>query len=276
MKQFFKYSGIALAYLFAFIGVQYIINSLFIIAILVQIASTSGPDFFSSPDAVEKLSQIVLRHGAAITLVSNFLTVAGLFLFFKLRKKSLCQEIKLTKTSPVNLVLAPVIGASMSYTLDFVLSLLPVSPEVMENFAQQHDALMSGNPLICFLAVVLLAPISEEFIFRGLIYGNLKKGTKILLAGLLSALMFGFVHGHPIWMLVGFLAGLCLVYVYEVTGSLWCCILVHLTNNCLAYLSPYLPEFTGTSLYIVSGSSVFILILSGLSLLLLRKHSSQS
>ena len=111
----------------------------------------------------------------------------------------------------------------------------------MEEFALQHGKLFNGNPLVTFLSVAVAAPIAEEVTFRGLCYTNLKKGMRTIWAALISAVFFGIAHGNPIWFLVGFLAGLSLVWIYERTGSLFASILVHMTNNTLAYVTQMLP-----------------------------------
>jgi membrane protease YdiL (CAAX protease family) len=80
----------------------------------------------------------------------------------------------------------------------------------------------------------LLAPLAEEILFRGLLYGWLRRFMGLIPAALLSAAVFGLVHGMLPVMAAAFVVGLMLAYVYERTGSLWASAIVHATQNCLA------------------------------------------
>ncbi|HUT51173.1 MAG TPA: CPBP family intramembrane glutamic endopeptidase [Alphaproteobacteria bacterium] len=80
----------------------------------------------------------------------------------------------------------------------------------------------------------ILAPLAEEIIFRGLLYGWLRRFWRILPATLLSAAIFGLIHGVIPVIFAAFVVGLALAYVYERTGSLWTPAIVHATQNCVA------------------------------------------
>ena len=86
----------------------------------------------------------------------------------------------------------------------------------------------------------VLAPICEEFLFRGFIFTALRNWRGLWPAALITGLLFGAVHAGsapaadlvPLAVL-GFL--LCLVYAY--TGSLYPCIALHSLNNSIAFAS---------------------------------------
>jgi len=84
--------------------------------------------------------------------------------------------------------------------------------------------------ILAFLAVIV-APICEEFVFRGYLYGVLKRFSCTFFATFISALFFAVVHGN-LWSLFPlFIVGLFLVIVYEISGSLWAPILTHMLFN---------------------------------------------
>lgn len=89
--------------------------------------------------------------------------------------------------------------------------------------------LVGGRGWVLALAVVA-APLCEEFIFRGLIYGGLRRSMKAPQAMLMSAAVFAVVH-PPLSMLPVFVLGLCAAWTYERSKTLLAPMLVHATYN---------------------------------------------
>jgi membrane protease YdiL (CAAX protease family) len=84
----------------------------------------------------------------------------------------------------------------------------------------------------------IVAPISEEFLFRGYIFTALRNWRGTLPAALITGLIFGGVHAGSapaldLIPLAGLGFGLCLLYRY--TGSLYPCFAAHALNNCVAF-----------------------------------------
>ena len=84
----------------------------------------------------------------------------------------------------------------------------------------------------------MVAPICEEFLFRGFIFTALRNWRGTWPAAIITGLLFGGVHvgSAPVVDLVplAFLGfGLCLLY--RITGSLYPCIAAHSLNNSIAY-----------------------------------------
>ena len=86
------------------------------------------------------------------------------------------------------------------------------------------------------LLLVVLAPIFEEALFRGVIFESVRSKSGAVSAILISAAIFGIVHLIPQQVINAFVIGIILGYVYLKTGSLWPAILIHAMNNALAYI----------------------------------------
>jgi ABC-2 type transport system permease protein len=80
------------------------------------------------------------------------------------------------------------------------------------------------------LLTVVAAPLCEEFIFRGLIFGGLRRSLGLLPSMLMSAALFAIVH-PPVSMLPVFVLGLCTAFVYDRTRALLAPVLVHAVYN---------------------------------------------
>lgn len=90
--------------------------------------------------------------------------------------------------------------------------------------------------IFSLLLIAILAPISEELFFRGMLFGGLRARMSVLPAALISAAVFGALHATTGITAVPPLAifGVALALLYEKTGSLWPPIMLHFVNNSLA------------------------------------------
>jgi membrane protease YdiL (CAAX protease family) len=88
-----------------------------------------------------------------------------------------------------------------------------------------------------YFAVGLLAPISEELVFRGAILRALLRWTsRHWVAIAISAVLFALIHANPAQMPHAFLIGLLLGWLYYRTDSIVPGIVYHWVNNSVAYV----------------------------------------
>lgn len=119
-------------------------------------------------------------------------------------------------------------------------SFISVNDEAVEELVAEDYTLM-------FLGTVILVPITEECLFRGLVFRGLHDRSPIL-AWIVSVLLFaaihilGYIGVYPVkTILLCFIqylpAGLCLAGVYRLSGSLLAPILIHTLVNFLGMLA---------------------------------------
>lgn len=99
---------------------------------------------------------------------------------------------------------------------------------------EQDDIAGELGPLWTqILLIVVLAPVSEEVCFRGLLFGGFRRRFSLPVAALGAGLVFGLLHYSTGWSTVPQLAVLGAVFavVYDRTGSLWPPIIFHAINN---------------------------------------------
>jgi len=87
------------------------------------------------------------------------------------------------------------------------------------------------------LKVVVIAPVIEEILFRGIIMHGLMRNYRSWYAVLLSAILFSVFHLNPWQMTYTFFLGLLLGWIMVRTRSLPMAIMVHALNNLLVLLS---------------------------------------
>ena len=105
-----------------------------------------------------------------------------------------------------------------------MLDLLPAVPNVY------------GRGVWALVTLVVMAPLFEETLFRGVILESARARYGTLAAWAISSLVFGLAHLHPALVVNAFVLGLVLGYIYIRTDSLWSTVILHAVNNALAYL----------------------------------------
>lgn len=88
-----------------------------------------------------------------------------------------------------------------------------------------------GFAVLFAVAAIVLAPLAEEALFRGVLYGWLRRRLSPVQAGLAAALSHALLHGDP--AATPALTAVFLVYVwsYERSGSLWVPVIAHSLHN---------------------------------------------
>ncbi len=118
---------------------------------------------------------------------------------------------------------------------DVLLGLLGVDSGVQEQLALfAADPATHSSPIV-WLAMVLVIPVGEEIVFRGALYGGLRRGLPAPWAMVISGLIFASLHDVSVFLPVALL-GMLLAWAYERTGSLLVPCLVHALQNGLTLL----------------------------------------
>jgi membrane protease YdiL (CAAX protease family) len=118
-----------------------------------------------------------------------------------------------------------------------VLPRLPEDPELVSDAFMVHP--LGATALL--LAIVVLAPLIEEFAFRGKMQRELEHSLGIAAAIVVPAVLFSAMHGRvdAIHHLpYGLFAG----WVVWRTGSIWGAVYMHAVNNAVAGGALYLPD----------------------------------
>ncbi len=146
-----------------------------------------------------------------------------------------------------DLLLGPVPPSVLLITLLMAAAAIPPTSLLAELSLRLHppdarwikffsDNLENTPAQIALAAVggVILAPLVEEIIFRGLLQRLLTRTWGPWPGILISSLIFGLVHGEP-WFLFGLIGvGLVLGFLFEATGSLSACWAAHALHNAVS------------------------------------------
>ena len=136
---------------------------------------------------------------------------------------------------------------------------------------------MSGVELVLEFIVTCVVPgFCEELLFRGAILTNCLPFGRTN-AIVISSLLFAMMHENPTQILYTFVAGVLLGLVYEKTGSIWNCIVLHIMNNLFSTLdSFFVSNFRVDMAWIgiLWDAIVMLLGVISIAVLIARFHSS--
>lgn len=92
---------------------------------------------------------------------------------------------------------------------------------------------------LAFISLVIVAPITEELIFRGWLYGKLRSRIHRVLAILIVSLLFAVIHFQWNVGITVFCLSVVNCIMREVTGTTYAGILTHMLNNGIAFVLLY-------------------------------------
>ncbi len=118
----------------------------------------------------------------------------------------------------------------------------------------------SAGVLISVLTLVVVAPLMEEIVVRGLLFRSLRMRLSFGVSAVLSSLVWAVWHGSVQQGVTAFLVGLILSLTYELYRNLWLTIAIHAGNNALALYFQYFPMNTSGGHELGSGQGKVVLL----------------
>lgn len=122
-----------------------------------------------------------------------------------------------------------------------------------ENLPEPIASSTALDTVMNFLCAAVMAPLVEEFVFRGVIMQPLRRFGNSF-AVITTAVFFALVHGSPANIVFAFVSGVAIGYAVIYTKSLWVGIVIHALNNATAVffseIEAVLPD-TADMLFVV-------------------------
>ncbi len=112
--------------------------------------------------------------------------------------------------------------------------------DAMDRFKDvEETAVPLWDSIIYMFSMVILIPLSEELVFRGAVLGSLRRGFKPWTAILLSALVFGIMHGISMHIVYALICGIIMGACYYFTNSIYASFLIHGVFNLIGSCIPF-------------------------------------
>lgn len=186
--------------------------------------------------SIEKQLEYGSKHGTVMALTAMFtffLVVFFSYLFVKLQKQPFDKFLAIKKFDFKYFL--KFCGVLLLLNLLFHVISLYLNLDSMKFMA---DLSHTAKPLwLLVLAVVVVVPIYEEWIFRGFIWSGFANSVLgVWGASIITSLMFAVIHlqyGMAEWLMI-FALGMLFSIARIKTSSLWLAICLHILNNALA------------------------------------------
>lgn len=100
--------------------------------------------------------------------------------------------------------------------------------------SEVYQTTISEDYGLYLIMSVLIAPFAEEFLFRVFMYQSWKKAFRFpVVAMLLTSVAFAMIHGTFQHLPVAFFLGMFMSIMYEMTGQMRYCVIIHFIFNLL-------------------------------------------
>lgn len=252
------FGGIVLSFvilMFA-IGVQFVVAVVMMIGPAAQYAIEAPGDVAY---VMQKMNETIQDDifMANITVIATAVSAAVALFFYWIfygrkkpqHEKQYLREKVLTEKNALMFVIATVGLYFLALLIADVIGL--ISPDTMEAYNEMMDMAFGDNVMMMFLAAVLLAPISEECIMRGLILKNLQRYFSVPAVIIIQAVLFGIFHMNWVQGIYVLPVGAVLGFVAIKSKSVLPSIVMHMLYNSMSVVVGLLPVFCQTAWFCV-------------------------
>jgi membrane protease YdiL (CAAX protease family) len=150
-------------------------------------------------------------------------------------------------------------GVGCGFVLSALLTLIPFPDPWIDSYDAASLAAFEGEGrIVAVLMSVFFMPVIEELVFRGFLTRTLLKGFSPRVSVLAVSLVFGLMHGHPLWMVYAFLCGLLLSWAALRQENLAAAMLLHMGVNISSLPRIFLQE---NETYVRIAANPFLLLI---------------
>ncbi len=182
----------------------------------------------------------LLEYVNGLSIEMNILvgcvSVLGLALAARLRGTTLSKKANIRPYPPHFTLSVVIMGITAAFAIAFVLALVQIAGLIPDSWiAVQSDTysdVAAANPFMQFLSVGFIAPVAEEILFRGFIFGTLKKDMHPWAAIVISAVIFGVAHMTPLGIIYATGLGILLGWLAYRFNSIVPALFFHMAYNC--------------------------------------------
>lgn len=248
--------GLSLIIMGLFIGVQFAVAAVLMIGTAVQYAVEMPGDInYVTQMLTQKIEEPDFMTNLTVIATAVSAVIAVFFYWLLWGRKRTTQDRRYFREKVLrgkNFLMISVATVGLYFLAILISNIIGiVSPETMEAYNEMMNMALGGNIFMVMITTIILAPISEECIMRGMIFRNLQKYFSVPAAIVIQAVIFGIFHMNWVQGLYVLPVGLALGFAAAKSKSVLPCIYMHMLNNFMSVVLALLPEFCQTSLFCI-------------------------
>lgn len=194
-------------------------------------------DLASDPEALLPMMSATLMGAASLL---QLVLLAGMTVAFAIwLGPDLRTSLALGRPRAAALAVAGFGGLTVGFFPGWVAKMLTENLPFLDwgNLEMLNEMLGSASltgKLVMLVAIAVAAPLCEELIFRGFLWGALDRVAPTAVTWVATSALFALYHVDPVHVIAVFFTGLFLGWIRWTTGSVWPAIAAHFANNALA------------------------------------------
>ena len=233
--------------LLVYYGVSILVGIIIGVILSARYISGLGPEI-----ELEQVAQVItkglMEKALIITLLCDGLTIPFLLLFMRQDKKRdvlFGRYKKYEAPAAAALFGCVVLGIGLCVTENNLLEISGLTKTFSEDTEMIAQFLYQGGIWFELLTVGIVGPVMEELLFRGVIQKRLQDYSRPVTAAIISALIFGAIHGNMLQFIYAFVFGLGFAFVYSKYHTVWAPILAHCAGNITSVVLTETPILEG-------------------------------
>ena len=275
MKERIKNIAAGLGYASIFLGSSVIFTfiGMFILAFVMGVQIGIEGTVMTEVMIAERLTEKLLEHNTLISAMTQAFTIFLLYMIFKnpktgdsLQKEASIVAFRKKSIVPI-VIMAFILTVFVSYMLE-----LCVPEAMMQEYLEASAGLTQGPIVLQILSTVILAPIMEEILFRGIVLPRFAKAMPLPLAVITSSLVFGVMHGQLVWIVYATFLGLVMSAIALREKSTKASMLFHMVFN---LFGSYLGVFELEGIALIAACVVSFAIAAICMWFILKKDEEQ-
>lgn len=175
------------------------------------------------PEILLSVQQYTAKSVGIIYSASMLLAIGGILVYRRLRGcRTRAARFSIAGFKPALILGGFIWMLAAEVVIEPLLLLMPDVPDTI------------GRGSFAIITTVMIAPLMEEFLCRGIVLESLRAKYGVIMAWIASSLFFALIHGHVTAGVNALVIGSIIGYIYLRSNSLFGAVILHAMNNMLA------------------------------------------
>ena len=162
----------------------------------------------------------ISMYAAEITVFTALLLIPVMTLLYRRDCRDEEYQNRNRRPLKLNTILITTLAAAALCVLTNMIIMISGIEKLSGSYMETAEALYRPAFVFGLVGIGIIVPIMEEMVFRILVYKRMRRTMDVKKAVIMSALVFGIMHGNLVQFVFAFVIGIMLAYLYEISDNL--------------------------------------------------------